>query len=219
MGEQSRAWGSGRGLWKAAGKEAIRQQRRRREQRQNKRRILFDMLFKGLPGFSQAHFHQRTRLNWKMLATHLDYTYQVQKLFLSQGITGHFNEHPRFKEDPRFSGLFDWSHGCKRAAPVDAENQPNGLLPQDQKSSSLEHSIAQRCHLHSPPCPAPMCNRGLYTPPPQSRDSARVHQKISHLLTSDMSQNCQSACQKIAGLHGLHQSGPGVRWTHMGHTL
>ena len=76
------------------------------------------------------------------------------KAVLVARITGHFNEHPRFKEDPRFSGLFDRSRGRKRAAP---ENQPDGLLPQDQESSGLAHwHIAQRRRLHSPPCPAPM---------------------------------------------------------------
>ena len=33
---------------------------------------------------------------------------------------------------------------------------------------------------------------GLYTPPLLTADFTRVHQKTSHILKSDMSQNCQS---------------------------
>jgi len=39
-------------------------------------------------------------------------------------ISTYFNEHPHFKEDPRYSGLFEHSRGCKRPAPVD-KNQPD----------------------------------------------------------------------------------------------
>ena len=72
------------------------------------------------------------------------------KAVLVTRITKHFNEHPRFKEDPRYSGLFERSRGRKRPAPVDSENQLDGLLPQDQENS--EH-IAQRRRLHPPPAP------------------------------------------------------------------
>ena len=74
------------------------------------------------------------------------------KAVLVARITGYFNEHPRFKEDPRYSGLFERSRGRKRPALVD-ENQLDGLLPQDQ--ANPEH-IAQRRRLHPPPVNAPM---------------------------------------------------------------
>lgn len=74
------------------------------------------------------------------------------KAVLVTRITGYFNEHPRFKEDPRYSGLFERSRGRKRPAPIDSENQVDG---QDQATSE-HHDIAQRRRLHPPQAPAPM---------------------------------------------------------------
>jgi len=44
------------------------------------------------------------------------------KPILISRITEYFNTHPRFKEDPRFEGLFAQRHGRKHAAPVDENN-------------------------------------------------------------------------------------------------
>ena len=71
------------------------------------------------------------------------------KSILVARINEYFDEHPRFKEDPRFSGIFERSRGRKRPAPVD-ENQLNNSLPQAQTPSESTH-IGQRRRLHSPP--------------------------------------------------------------------
>jgi hypothetical protein len=41
------------------------------------------------------------------------------KAQLLERITNHFNDHPRFKEDARFCGMFDRVRGRKRTAPDD----------------------------------------------------------------------------------------------------
>ena len=49
------------------------------------------------------------------------------KAILLKHIDNYFNEHPRFKEDERFCGLFEHTHGRKRAAPDREDENTNPI--------------------------------------------------------------------------------------------
>jgi hypothetical protein len=88
-------------------------------------------------------------------------------------ITNHFNEHPRFKEDPRFCGLFERTRGRKRVlAELEDENTvTHNLAPplqrarHDNSNSNLStitntHNLSINQHFPSfqydgPTVPAP----------------------------------------------------------------
>jgi hypothetical protein len=70
------------------------------------------------------------------------------KPILVARINEYFDQHPRFKEDPRYSGLFERSRGCKRPAPVD-ENQLDNSLPQSQTLTVSLCDDSCDKHLHN----------------------------------------------------------------------
>jgi hypothetical protein len=78
---------------------------------------------------------------------------QAPKAILVARIVDYFNEHPRFREDPRFIGLF--SRGRKRPAPDDDENaNPTSstiLPPPAQRERLSSSTLGMVTNTHSTP--------------------------------------------------------------------